>query len=167
MQAAYTELIEHLDALEVRYEAHAAHSMVIMHLRGKTAMHIVQARIDPDSDMFQVFAFAPVVVPVGARMAVAETVVRANYGLRLGKFELDFSDGELRFQIGQVLTNGHLEGEIINRVFDMAITVLDMYMPAFLSVIYGNDLPADAVAHVEQGLPELQRDDGPAPDSLD
>ena len=36
---------------------------------------------------------------------------RANYGSRLGKFELDLDDGEVRFQISQILVDdavGHL-----------------------------------------------------------
>jgi len=34
---------------------------------------------------------------------VAETITRANFGLRVGKFELDFDDGEVRFQAVHIL----------------------------------------------------------------
>ena len=37
-------------------------------------------------------------VPPARRAAVMELVTRANYGLRLGCFELDLDDGEVRFR---------------------------------------------------------------------
>ena len=41
---------------------------------------------------------APIKVPVEQRAAVSEFITRANYGLTKGNFEMDFSDGELRYK---------------------------------------------------------------------
>ena len=94
--------------------------------------------------------YSPVRVPEGARPSIAETIARANYGLRLGKFEMDYDDGELRFQLAHVLPGGLLDEEIISRSFSQAMTMLDRYLPAVLSVIYGNEHPKDAIRNVEQ-----------------
>ena len=90
-------------------------------------------------------------VPEGARLAVAETIVRANYGLKVGKFEMDFEEGELRFQAAQILTEDSLEESVIDRLLSTTMSMLDMYLPAVLSVIYGNELPKDAIRCVEAG----------------
>ena len=93
---------------------------------------------------------------------MAETVVRANYGLQVGKFELDFDDGELRFQAAQILTEGTLGDGIIDRLMGTTMAMLDRYLPAFLSVIYGNESPQDAIVCVEAGFrgsePELDEE---------
>ena len=41
---------------------------------------------------------APIKVPLEQRAAISEFITRANYGLTNGNFEMDFSDGELRYK---------------------------------------------------------------------
>jgi hypothetical protein len=59
---------------------------------------------------------------VGCRLAAAETVARANYGLGLGKFELDFDDGEVRFQVSQILVDDAVGQAVIDRMIGAAVT---------------------------------------------
>jgi hypothetical protein len=44
------------------------------------------------------YAVAATRAPEAARLRVAEFITRANYGLRIGNFELDFGDGEVRYK---------------------------------------------------------------------
>ena len=71
--------------------------------------------------------------------------------LKVGKFELDFDEGDLYFQSSQILPEGHLDDEIIHRLIGTTMSMLDIYLPAIMSVIYGNELPIDAVKHAEPG----------------
>jgi hypothetical protein len=80
---------------------------------------------------------------------VAKAVARANYGLRVGKFELDLDDGELRFQASQILLDEAVGEAVIDRLISTTINMLDLYLPAFLSVIYANEAPRDAIRRVE------------------
>ena len=41
---------------------------------------------------------APIKAPLEQRAAISEFITRANYGLTNGNFEMDFSDGELRYK---------------------------------------------------------------------
>lgn len=82
---------------------------------------------------------------------MAETIVRANYRLNVGKFEMDFDQGELRFQASQILTDDRLEDSVIDRLMGTTLSLLDVYLPAILSVIYGNELPEDAIRCAEAG----------------
>ena len=41
---------------------------------------------------------APIKAPLEQRTAISEFITRANYGLTNGNFEMDFSDGELRYK---------------------------------------------------------------------
>ena len=150
MNAAYERLIQHLDEHDLRYRADNDAGSICVDFQGDVGTYRVIAAVDEDGELFEVFGCAPVRVPEGARPSVAETVVRANYGLRVGKFEMDYDDGEIRFQIAHVLTNGVLDDGIIARSFGAAMAMLDRYLPAILSVIYGNELPKDAVRIVEQ-----------------
>ena len=100
-------------------------------------------------------------IPEGARPAIAETITRANCGLRVGKFEMDFDAGELRFQAAQILTDDDLEEHVIDRLMGTIMSMLDMYLPAVFSVVYGNELPEDAIRCAEAA----HRDGGEAADN--
>ena len=99
-------------------------------------MYRIVAQVDDDDDLFQIVGFAPVRVQEGSRSAIVETITRANFGLRVGKFEMNVDEGELRFHAAQILTHGCLDDAVIERMMGTTVAMLDMYLPAILSVIY-------------------------------
>ena len=90
------------------------------------------------------------VVPEDKRVATAEYVTRANFGILVGNFELDFSDGEVRFK-----TSADVEGIEITSVFVQNLLVAnlltaDKYFPGLMKVLYAGMTPADALAVVRE-----------------
>jgi hypothetical protein len=57
----------------------------------------------------------------------------------------------VRFQASQVLTDDGVGDGVIDRLIGTTMNMLDIYLPAVLSVIYGNELPKDAIRCVEAG----------------
>lgn len=155
MNTAYEKLLQHLDARDVRYLTNADNQSVCADFRGAAGTYRIVAAVEAGRALFQVFGYTFVRIPEGARPMIAETIARANFGLQIGKFEMDFDEGELRFQASQVLTEDGLDDDVIGRLMGTTMAMLDIYLPAVLSVIYGNELPKDAVRHVEglQGEP--------------
>ncbi|TWU04598.1 YbjN domain-containing protein [Stieleria varia] len=103
-----------------------------------------------DDNVLQSFVGMSVKVPEGSRIDIAVAVARANYGMKIGKFELDMNDGELRYHIA-VPVDGDLPSDnVLDRLVHIGIAMADRYMPAFLAVIYGNEPAKDAIALVEQ-----------------
>ncbi|MDD4269165.1 MAG: YbjN domain-containing protein [Pirellulales bacterium] len=151
MNAAYERLMQHLDDREVHYLADGENRSICADFRGEVGTYRMIAAVDDQAELFQVFGCPPLRVPEGARPAVAETIVRANYRLNVGKFEMDFDQGELRFQASQILTDDRLEDSVIDRLMGTTLSLLDVYLPAILSVIYGNELPEDAIRCAEAG----------------
>ncbi len=115
MSAAYDELVELLDERGIGYWANGDQA-VRLDLRGEVAEYRITAGVEPETDLFQVVGRSPLLVPEGCRTAAAETIARANYGLRLGKFELDLDDGEVRFQVSQILVDDAVGQAVIDRM---------------------------------------------------
>ena len=151
MNDAYEKLIQHLDANEVRYLTNGDSQTVWADFRGKVGSYRVVADVDATNGLFQVFGYSPMYVPEGCRPAIAETLARANCGLRGGKFEMNYDQGEVRFQAAHILGDNSLADETIRCLMGTTMGMLDKYLPAVLSVIYGNELPKDAVSCVEGG----------------
>ena len=149
MNAAYEKLIEHLEEHNIRYLTDSDDQSVCADFRGETGTYRMIAQINANDGLFQVFGQSNVRVPPGSRPAIAEAVARANYGLKVGKFEFDADEGDLRFHAAQILTDDSLESETIQRLMGTTIAMLNMYLPAFLSVIYGNELPKEAIRQAE------------------
>jgi hypothetical protein len=164
MHEAYQQLIQHFDARDVRYLTHLDTQSLYADFRLEVGTCRVIAAVDADNGLFQVFGYSPLRVPEGARRLIAETIARANYGLRMGKFEMDCDEGELRFQVAQILTEDRLEDEVIGRLMGTTVAMLDMYLPAVLSVVYGNETPQDAIRCAEAGRGAAPHD---TPDSDD
>lgn len=152
MYTAYERLTQYLDEHGIRYLADADVHAIFTEFRGEAGCYRLVARIEPDDGLFQVFGSASVVVPEGCRPAIAETIARANYGLKIGKFELCFDDGELRFHASQIIVDEQLDDLAINRLFGAVLWTYDAFLPAINSVIYANELPKDAIRHVELRL---------------
>lgn len=114
------------------------------------------------------FSVCPVSVPRDRRHAVAEYLTRANYGMPLGCFEMDYADDEVRcrtslpLEAGQVPSQGRLE-EIILANF----RTLDRYLPGLLAVICGKTTPRRAIQSIEspRRQAEEEADEDQAPGS--
>jgi hypothetical protein len=159
MNLAYDKLCEHLTNQNVRFWSHSEDLSIFTDFRGEVGTYRIFARVDAVDSLFQVFGHSPIRIPAGARPAIAETVARINCGLKVGKFEMDFDEGDLRFQAAQILTDDDLDELTIQRLIGTTMSTLDMYLPAILSVIYGNDLPKDAVGYVEPGRKVADEDE--------
>lgn len=154
MSVAFERLVQHLEEYELRFETDTENETIVASFSGQVASYRVIGRIEADQDLFQVFGLIPIRVPKGCRPAVAEAITRANFGLKVGNFEMDFDDGELRYQIAHLLAGDSLDGETVRRLIGTTMAMMDRYLPAILSVIYGNELPADAVRFAESDQEE-------------
>ncbi len=149
MYGVYQQLLQHFDARDVRYRSNTETLSLSADFRLDFGTCRVIVAIDAEDRLLQVFGYSPVRVPVGARPMVAEAIGRANFGLRVGKLELDFSDGEMRFQACQLLADDHLDDDVIGRMMGTTMACLEMYLPAMMSVVVGNETPEDAIRCAE------------------
>lgn len=90
------------------------------------------------------YTVAPVTVPVDDRPAIAELITRANYGLAVGNFELDYADGELRYKTSIDVTGDRLSPALMHQLVLVNVRVMNHYLPAVRAVLAGAT-PADAI----------------------
>jgi hypothetical protein len=76
---------------------------------------------------------------------VIEAVTRANYGLTVGHFNLDMSDGEVEFHMYYPIGAAGLEYETVGDLFIDGLYTCDRFFPAFMRVMFGGLAPQDAI----------------------
>ncbi len=120
-----------------------------MTFRGENGqwMCFAQAREEPGQFVF--YSVCPVTIPADKRLAIAEFITRANYGLIIGNFELDFDDGELRYKTSLDVEAADLTSGLIRPVVYANVITMDRYLPGALAILYGNILPQAAISQAE------------------
>lgn len=95
------------------------------------------------------------------RNEVAEYLTRANYGLKLGNFEMDFRDGEIRYKSYEMISEAEEapDEEIIRRCVYVGGAMVSRYGDPLLKVMFGFAEPEEAVAEAEADVDEDDHED--------
>lgn len=123
----------------------------VLNYRGHHGSWQCFVNVDEDRQWFSFFSILPASVPEDKRLDVAEFITRANYGLVIGNFEMDFNDGEVRFKVSVDVEGGDLTSKMIENVLGANLTTMDRYFAGFMAVIYGDLEPSEAIADIEGG----------------
>ena len=106
-----------------------------------------QARENQQQFLF--YSICPRQIPELKRMEIAEFITRANYGLIIGNFELDFSDGEVRYKTAIDVVNEELTTEEIKQLVYTNVAIMDTYLPGIIDIIENNISPEEAISKIE------------------
>ncbi|HPJ25116.1 MAG TPA: YbjN domain-containing protein [Synergistaceae bacterium] len=106
-----------------------------------------QVRVDEEQLIF--YAVAPVKAPEEKRIAMAEFLTRANYGLFIGNFSMDFNDGEIRYKSSLDFEGVELSKPLIIHAIYPAVQTMDNYLPGIMKVITTDEAPKDIIAEIE------------------
>jgi hypothetical protein len=116
---------------------------------GRHGVFLCAIRISPERPAVSIHSHVQCRVPAEKRLAVAEFITRANYGLPYGNFELDFADGEVRFKTSILLADGELTKGMLNGLIGANLSTADRYLPGLMSVLWNDAAAEDAVSLVE------------------
>jgi hypothetical protein len=117
---------------------------------GENGSWFCYARVRDEANQFIFLSVLEDKVPEDRRLAVAEFQTRANFGLDVGNFDLDFNDGEVRFKTSVDVTHAELTDGLIDPLVQASLVVMDDYLPGLRDVIAGKATPAEAVAKIEE-----------------
>jgi len=120
-----------------------------MGFRGENGRWVCYAHAREEQAQFIFHSLCPVNAPEDKRLAVAEFLTRANYGLFIGNFEQDFGDGEIRYKTSIDVEGDRLSLALVQQLVYVNVLMMDTYLPGIMAVIYGNVSPAEAIAEIE------------------
>jgi len=102
-------------------------------------------------DSYTVNSYIALNADEDSRQRVAEYITRANYGLRFGNFEMDYTDGETRFRMTvdcedrDSLSDGMIMSSII-----LPMRMYERYGDGLVAVMYGFLTPEAAIVEAEK-----------------
>ncbi|MCG8364119.1 MAG: YbjN domain-containing protein [Pseudanabaenales cyanobacterium] len=106
-------------------------------------------QVQEDQHRCLLYSQSPERAPEETREAMANFLVRANYGLPLGCFEMDFEDGDVRFRTSLDVTDDRLSHQLVNNLLMANLAIMDQYLPGIRAVIAGTMSPEEAINRLE------------------
>lgn len=124
--------------------------LVELGFRGDNGSWRCYARVRAEMQRLIFYSMLSVNIPPEKRPAVAEFLTRANYGLYIGNFEMDYRDGEVRFKTSIDVEDDRLTPALVKNLVYPNVAMMDRYLPGIMRVIYGDVAPAEAIAEIEK-----------------
>ena len=115
---------------------------------GKKGKYDCYAQAREQQKQFVFYSVCPIKSPELKYGAVGEFISRANYGMIIGNFELNFNTGEIRYKTS-IDIEEDLSPALIKRLVYTNVTMIDEYLPGIRSVIDNDVSPEDAIAQIE------------------
>ncbi|MGE0706971.1 MAG: YbjN domain-containing protein [Planctomycetota bacterium] len=153
MGRIYESMVEWFQEDGWNFQEHPERGYVSMGVDGSHANWRCFAQADEEREIFVFYAVAPVKVPEEQRHDVALFTTRANYGMRIGNFELDLDDGELRYKTSVDVEGTYDITAVIRQCVAAALSTADRYFPGLAGILYAGLSPQEAVAKVEGTRP--------------
>jgi len=124
-------------------------SVVRLSFSGDNGTWTCFARVYEDNEQLIFYSLSPIEASKNKRSEIAELLTRANYGMIIGNFEMDYSDGEIRYKTSIDVEGSQLDNALIKRLLYTNLLMMDKYLPAIEAVINGEQTPEEAIDRVE------------------
>ena len=123
--------------------------VLTMTFSGKNGRWTCYAQAREAQEQFVFYSVCPINAPKEKLAEVVEFITRANYGMIIGNFELDYNDGEIRYKTSIDVEGTDFPPVLVKQVVYANVVVLDRYLSGLMRVIYGDAPPADEITKIE------------------
>ena len=114
MTGLFSALIDYMEEEDWKYEILEGETIIRFHFKGRAGRLLCYGEVDEEKCWLIFYSYLPVNAPPEKLTQVAEFVARANRGMRIGNFELDYDDGEIRYKTSIDVEGGDLSDKMID-----------------------------------------------------
>ncbi|MBX2800238.1 MAG: YbjN domain-containing protein [Myxococcales bacterium] len=132
------------------FERSDGRDALITSVRGDAASYRIIFDVKEESEQAVLYVVSPTNVPEGKRQAACEFVARANYGLIIGNFEHDLSDGEIRYKVSVDVEGSKLTVPMAKNMLGCGIAMMERYYSGLMAIAFAETKPEEAVASCEK-----------------
>ncbi|HLP91055.1 MAG TPA: hypothetical protein VK184_21035 [Nostocaceae cyanobacterium] len=149
-QSIFTTIVDFFTQEKWRFIVVPEEMAIYMNIQGNNGQWYCSAKTREDPPQFVFYSISPILAPESKRLIISEFIARANYDVIIGNFELDFSNGEIRYKTSTNVENGNLSFTCIKDLVYTNIVMMDQYLPGIISIINGDVSAESAINQIEQ-----------------
>lgn len=117
---------------------------------GENGRFSCQAEFNEKHQIFYFYSYFPINVPEDKQAKMAEFLTRVNYGIRIGNFEMDYENGEVRFRTSLDFEDQVLNYALISNHVYPNVWMMDRYLPGLFAVVYSEKDPEEILKTIEE-----------------
>lgn len=168
MAGIFSQLIDFMEEGEWKYEIIEGQTLLRFEFKGSAGRVLCYADVDEDKGWLVFYSYLPVNATADKMSEMAEFVARANRGMRIGNFELDYDDGEIRYKTSIDIEGGELTSTMVDNLLRANLSTMFRYFPGMMRLIFGDRPARDLIEEIEgRGAAEDEfaalEDDGDEP----
>jgi len=159
-QQIFNTIIEFFEEDEWDFQWVDGMPILSMGFSGKNGKWICYAQAREAQNQFVFYSILPSNAPQDKRATMAEFITRANYGMIIGNFEMDYDDGEIRYKTSVDIEGSELTLAMIRQLVYANLIITDRYFPGIMRIMYSDSTPEDVLEDIElEVLDELDEDE--------
>jgi hypothetical protein len=155
MAGIFSRLIDFMEEEGWKYEILEGETVLRFHFKASAGRFHFYANVEEDKNWLIFYSYLPVNTPPEKINAMAEFITRANRGMPIGNFELDFEDGEIRYKTSIDVEGGELVNKMIDNLLRANLSTMNRYFTSMMELIYGDKSPRELIQKVE-GVDDLE-----------
>lgn len=138
-----------LDSDDWHYEQIKDRTVLRMAFQGENGEWFVIVQTKEDDNQVLFYSVIADNIPTDKLVPASEFLHRANFGLPIGNFELDFSDGEVRYKTALDVEGAELSQTQIKNYLYLNVITFDRYLNGLKEVVEQGVAPGDAIDKIE------------------
>ena len=115
----------------------------------KSRLNSCRELVIATANEIQTYAVCPIRARADVMPTVAEYITRANWNLKVGGFEMDYNDGEVRYHCCLPCAGGEPDAKCVDLVVVVAFLMMERYGDGLLKALTGFGEPKLDVAMAE------------------
>ena len=146
----FQRVVEYLDSQHWKYKIGGSDNDIAeLNMSLKSKINSCRLVVTASDTEIQAFAFCPIKASEDCFANVVEFITRANYGLKVGKFEFDYRDGEVRYQACLSCREGIPSLKDVEFTVDVTFLMLQRYGDGLVKNLMGFGNPEQDIKAIE------------------
>ena len=152
MSIAFETIKQFFSEDEWFYVESENHENLILRMNhwGENGRFSCQAEYNETQGIFYFYSYFPINVPEDKRVKMAEFITLVNYGMRIGNFEMDFEDGEVRFRTSIDFEGHGLSHPLVSNHVYPNVWMMDRYLPGLFAIVYSDKSAIEILKPIEE-----------------
>lgn len=117
--------------------------------QGKNGQWPCYATINESTHTCCFYSISPVDTSPDSYGTIAEFITRANSGMIIGNFELDYADGTLSYKTSLDVQEAQLTHALLRNLIYTNVLTMDQYLPGIQALLQQNVSPTAAIQAIE------------------
>ncbi|HEY9078313.1 MAG TPA: YbjN domain-containing protein [Anaerolineaceae bacterium] len=101
------------------------------------------------------YSIFPLKAPPVTRYRLVEFLTRANFGMFIGNFEMDMSDGEIRYKTSMDFEDQQVTTGLIHNLVYNNVSAMERYYSGIQKMIQEDLPPKDVISEIEKDTPPV------------